>query len=77
MRRRVPIGIVICGVPAVAPLGTLPRIARKSSLGSSGVWLFIMLSMAAHCAARRIGMAARYAVSFGAPGSVSAAAELA
>jgi hypothetical protein len=50
---------VICGVPAVAPLGTEPRIAMKSSLGSSGVSLFIMSSMAFHWAARRMGMAAR------------------
>ena len=36
----------------------------KSSLGSAGVSLFIMLSIAAHWAARRTGIAARYAVSF-------------
>ena len=54
-----PIGIVICGVPAVAPLGTEPMIAMKSSLGSAGVSLFIIESIASHCAARRIGIAAR------------------
>src|SRR5262245_57693342 len=66
-------GIVICGVPAVAPLGTEPRIAMKSSLGSSGVSLFIMALMAAHWAARRIGIAVLYAMSFAPPGVMSAA----
>src|SRR3954470_11868508 len=71
-----PIGMVTCGWPACGRLGTEPRIAMKSSLGSDGVSLLSMSSIALCHAALRSGRFARYAVSFAPPGVTSDSDEL-